>query len=63
MGREPTRETRKEPAGPERTRLQGLRNEISRLLPEAMLRDSYQARERLVQLLASSLPRKNPARA
>jgi len=63
MGREPTRETRKEPAGPERTRLQDLRNEISRLLPEAMLRDSYQARERLVQLLTSSLPRKNPARA
>ena len=48
---------------PDRNRLQLWREEISSLLPEAMLKDSYYVRERLVRLLASNLPRKNPARA
>lgn len=63
MGKEHTGETRKEQARPERNRLLALRDEISRLLPEAMLRDSYQVRESLVHLLSSNLPRKNPGRA
>lgn len=63
MGKERTGKTRKEPAAPERSRLLALRDEITGLLPEAMLRDSYRVRERLVELLSSSLPRKNPARA
>lgn len=46
-----------------RNRLQKLREEVTALLPEAMLKDSYYVRERLVQLLASNLLRKNPARA
>jgi ATP-dependent helicase HrpA len=46
-----------------RNRVQKLREEVTALLPEAMLKDSYYVRERLVQLLASNLPRKNPARA
>ncbi|MBC7362614.1 MAG: ATP-dependent RNA helicase HrpA [Candidatus Aminicenantes bacterium] len=46
-----------------RNRLHKLREEVTALLPEAMLKDSYYVRERLVQLLASNLLRKNPARA
>lgn len=46
-----------------RNRLQKLREEVTALLPEGMLKDSYYVRQRLVQLLTSNLLRKNPARA
>ncbi|MGB9906861.1 MAG: ATP-dependent RNA helicase HrpA [Candidatus Saccharicenans sp.] len=63
MGPDRTREGKKEPVAPEGSRLQALRQDISRLLPEAMLRDSYRVREKLVQLLCSSLPRRQPDKA
>ncbi|MGQ9801997.1 MAG: ATP-dependent RNA helicase HrpA [Candidatus Saccharicenans sp.] len=63
MGQEQTGKSRKEPVSSEKSRILLLREEISRLLPEAMLWDSYRIREKLVQLLSSNLPRRNPARA
>ncbi|MGB9763851.1 MAG: ATP-dependent RNA helicase HrpA [Candidatus Saccharicenans sp.] len=63
MGSDRTKEGSKEAIAADRSQLQVLRQEISRLLPEAMLRDSYRTREKLVQLLSSSLPRRQPAKA
>jgi len=63
MGPDRTKEGNQEPAAPDRSRLQALRAEISRLLPQVMLRDSYRVREKLAQILSSSLPRRNPAKA
>jgi len=63
MGPDRTRKGSQKPAAPDRSRFQALREEISRLLPEAMLRDSYRVREKLAQILSSSLPRRNPAKA
>ncbi len=40
-----------------------LREEISRLLPEAMLRDYYEVQKKMVELLTGRLPRTNPAKA
>ncbi|HAR35759.1 MAG TPA: hypothetical protein DCR87_02400, partial [Acidobacteria bacterium] len=63
MSSDRTKEGNQESAAPGRSRLQALRAEISRLLPQAMLRDSYRVREKLAQILSSSLPRRNPAKA
>lgn len=63
MGPDRTKEGKQKPAAPDRSRLQALRAEISRLFPQAMLRDSYRVREKLVQILSSSLLRRNPAKA
>ena len=43
--------------------LLALRQHVISLTSEAMLRDAYYARERVVRLISSNLPRKNPARA
>ncbi|MCR4395198.1 MAG: ATP-dependent RNA helicase HrpA [Candidatus Saccharicenans sp.] len=63
MGPDRTREGKKEPVAPDRSQLQAVRQDISKLLPEAMLRDSYRVREKLVQILSFSLPRRQPAKA
>ncbi|MDI6845688.1 MAG: ATP-dependent RNA helicase HrpA [Candidatus Saccharicenans sp.] len=55
--------TRHKSAEASRAEFLRLREEISRLLPEAMLRDSYEVQKKLVELLTGRLPRANPTKA
>lgn len=63
MGKEQSGRSWKKPDAPEKKGIFLLREEITRLLPQAMLRDSYRVREKLVQLLSSNLPGRNPGKA
>ncbi|MDD8020703.1 MAG: ATP-dependent RNA helicase HrpA [Acidobacteriota bacterium] len=50
-------------SGTEARDLLELRHKVISLASDAMLRDAYYTRERIVRLLSSGLPRKNPAKA
>lgn len=63
MGADRQEGTRNKSTVAVRTEFLRRREEISRLMPEAMLRDSYEVQKKLVELLTGRLPRTNPTRA